>query len=515
MFQFSFPFIGLVKTRIALASIVIFSITPPALAALSLQQKQLHVLNRLGYGVNAIELAKIRKLGIEAYIDQQLNTKPQPLPPFLVEQLEQTAVIPSLTIIATQELSLQQQGKAAKASNNQDEIKAIDIQRRELYKQLDIAIKNQRILLATYSPNQLEEVMVDFWYNHFNVYAAKSSATRLFYSDYEKTAIRPHVLGHFSDLLNATAHHPAMLDYLDNRLSAAERTSTKNNKKIVKGGINENYAREVMELHTLGVNGGYSQADVTALARMLTGWTYNFKDLAAGKTFSYNPKLHDSTQKQWLRQTIVSGQQQEEGEKALQILANSPATANHIAYELASYFVADQPPQALVNTLSHTFIKTHGDIRQVLRSLFNSREFWEERNVQQKFKPPFRYLISSLRASNINPINPIIINQKNTAMGMPLYGAFSPDGYDWKEITWLTPNALKTRIDYATQLGRGNLFKQSKNPEANINYTVDPDQVFGQLSALLSPQTITHYQQLTDPAQKLTLLMGSPDFMRY
>lgn len=512
-FPFTPPYV--IKIKIGLAGLIMLVLFHPAFASLSLEQKQFHVLNRLGYGPNAAELTKIRKLGIQAYIDQQLNSKTQSLSPALIQQLEHQAVIPSLTTIAAQEFSLQQRSKAAKASNAQEEIRSIDSQRRERFKQLDTATKTQRILLATYSPNQLEEVMVDFWYNHFNVYAAKSTTTRLSYSDYEKNAIRPYALGHFSDLLNATAHHPAMLDYLDNRLSAVERTSTKNNKKTIKGGINENYARELMELHTLGVNGGYSQADVTALARILTGWTYNFKDLAAGKTFSYNPQLHDSTQKKWLGQSIASGQQQEEGEKALQILANSPATAKHIAYELASYFVADQPPQSLVNTLANAFIKTHGDIRQVLHILFNSREFWDERYFNQKFKPPFRYVISSLRATNIKMIDPIVVNQKVTAMGMPLYGAFSPDGYDWKEATWLSPTALKTRIDYATQLGRGNLFKQSKNPDASINYKIDPDQVFIQLAPLIAAPTSQRYEQLTDPALKITLLMGSPDFMRY
>lgn len=486
----------------------------PAFASLSVEQQQLHVLNRLGYGSNAIELAKIRQLGVKAYIEQQLSPTLQPLPVELTQQLD-TELTPALPEIAMQELARQQRGKVAKTSNNQKEIKAINSERRHLSKKMDIYNKNQRILLAIYSPNQLQEVMVDFWYNHFNVYSAKSNVTRMLYGNYERNAIRPYVLGHFSELVNATAHHPAMLNYLDNRLSAVPRTITLDNKKTTQGGINENYAREVMELHTLGVNGGYSQADVTTLARMLTGWSYSFKDMAAGKPFRYNAKLHDSTQKYWLGHTIASGQQQQEGEYALQVLANSPATAQHIAYELASYFVADQPPQTLVTTLSRTFLKTHGDIRQVLRTLFASREFWDERNVQQKFKPPFRYLISSLRASDIKTINPVIIAQKTTLMDMPLYGAFSPDGYDWKETTWLTPNALKTRIDYAAQLGRGNLFKQNKFPEASIIYQIDHDQLYNQLAPLLSPQTTARYQQLSDPSLKVTLLVGSPDFMRY
>lgn len=485
-----------------------------AFAALTLEQKQLHVLNRLGYGPNAVELEKIRKMGVDAYISEQLNNPNQPLPASLKTQLNQYTSNQSIQQIAQAYAGFVAKNKLY--AENRDSAQAAH--NREAQKNYVNAIgtsaNNERILLATYSPNQLEEVMTDFWYNHFNVYKAKTAYTRVFFQDYEKRAIRPYALGKFKDLLSATAHHPAMLSYLDNWLSTTPRQITKDGKTITTGGINENYAREIMELHTLGVNGGYTQADVTTLARILSGWSYTLEQVASGELFTYKPRAHDSSAKTWLGQNFPAGQQQQEGERALDILARSPATAKHIATELAIYFVSDNPPASLVNTLQTTFLQTNGDIKQVLKVLFNSPEFWDEANVAKKFKPPFRYLVSSLRATNIQRINPVQVNQELNGMGMPLYGSVTPDGYAWTEQKWMSPNALKLRIGYAAKLGSGQLFNDRRTPANSLNYSIDAKQLYRTLSPGISPKTAQLFQTTT-PNMQPTLLLGSPDFMRY
>lgn len=485
-----------------------------AFAALTLEQKQLHVLNRLGYGPNPAELDKIKRIGIDAYINQQLNTTSQPLPNALLTQLNTVASRQSLQQIAGAYNQFVQQNRANAGATDSMQATANREAQQAFINNIATAASSERILRATYSPNQLEEVMTDFWYNHFNVYKAKTAHSRIFFQDYEKNAIRPYALGKFKDLLVTTAHHPAMLSYLDNWLSSTPRQLTRDGKTTTVGGINENYAREIMELHTLGVNGGYTQADVTALARILSGWSYSLEDIAAGKPFTYKRAAHDSTAKTWLGQNFPAGQQQDEGERALDILARSPATARHIATELVTYFVSDNPPASLVSKLQGSFLQSSGDIKQVLKVLFNSPEFWDEANVGQKFKPPLRYLVSSLRASNLPRINPVLVNQELNSMGMPLYGSVTPDGYGWTEQKWMSPNALKLRIAYAAKLGNGQLFNDRRNADNSISYNIDPKQLYATLSPTLASKTAQLFKT-TNPNMQSTLLLGSPDFMRY
>lgn len=496
------------------ASLITGWFSHPAFAALTLEQKQIHVLNRLGYGPNPVELDKIKKIGIDRYINEQINNPDQPLPGNLKTQLSQFTSTNTIQKIAQTYNEFVAQNRLNNANKDDDKKQMMGEQQKNFINAIATSATNERVLLATYSPNQLEEVMVDFWYNHFNVYKNKTAHSRIFFQDYEKNAIRPFALGKFKDLLNATAHHPAMLSYLDNWLSSTPRQVTRDGKTSTIGGINENYAREIMELHTLGVNGGYTQADVTALARILSGWSYDVKRIAEGSLFTYKKIGHDSGAKTWLNKNFPAGQQQEEGEKALQILASSPATAHYIATELATYFVADNPPDSLVKKLQTSFLQSDGDTKQVLKVLFNSPEFWDERYVGQKFKPPFRYLISSLRASNLPQINPVVINQEASNMGMPLYGAVTPDGYGWTEQKWMSPNALKLRIGYAAKLGNGQLFTQKRDPHTDISYSIDNKTLYSTLAPILSSKTQQLYQT-TNPNMQSTLLLGSPDFMRY
>ena len=255
-----------------------------------------------------------------------------------------------------------------------------------------------RILRALLSPRQLNEVMVDFWFNHFNVFSGKG-LDDVWIGNYEEQAIRPFVLGRFRDLLFATTKHPAMLVYLDNALSTAPGSPGARGRQK---GLNENFAREVMELHTLGANGGYTQEDVVTLARVLTGWGVNppnarmFPEYAA----VFEGARHDYSPKVFLGHPLKS-RGKAEGEEALDILAHSPATAHHIAFELAQYFVADEPPPGLVERLAARFLETDGNIREVLRTLFASNEFWDSRGA--KYKTPYQFVISAVRAAGVSP----------------------------------------------------------------------------------------------------------------
>ena len=295
--------------------------------------------------------------------------------------------------------------------------------------------------------------MVDFWYNHFNVFADKG-LDRLWLGNYEETAIRPLALGRFRDLLEANAHHPAMQFYLDNWQNRGSN-NPRNRGKLQ--GLNENYARELMELHTLGVDGGYTQQDVIALARIFTGWGIcRPNQQATDSGFCFNPKQHDMGNKVFLG-TRIKGSGMAEGEQALDILARSPATAHHIGYELAQYFVTDQPPADLVNRLQDSYLKTDGDIRTVLNTLFHSPEFWDANSYNAKFKTPYQYVISALRATDLPVDNFTPLTGMLQQLGMPLYGCVTPDGYKNTEATWLNPDAITRRLSFATVLASGRL----------------------------------------------------------
>ena len=257
-----------------------------------------------------------------------------------------------------------------------------------------------KMLRAIYSNRQLEEQLDDFWYNHFNVFVDKG-ADRYLVTEYERDAIRPHVLGKFRDLLEATAKSPAMLFYLDNWQSVgpnAPQPRGQGNK--AKRGLNENYGRELMELHTLGVDGGYTQKDVTEVARCFTGWTINQPQ--RGGKFVFNPRLHDNGEKVVLGVTIPAGGGESDGEKVLDILAHHPATAHFISKKLAMRFVADDPPAALVDRMADTFLKTDGDIRQVMLTMIDSKEFWSVGAYRSKVKSPLEMVASAVRAMNGN-----------------------------------------------------------------------------------------------------------------
>lgn len=426
----------------------------PALAQAAPVSDANHVLNRLGYGPRPGELARVEAMGAKRYIQQQLHPEAIEEPPALSQHLNSLETIhlsPRTLFMRYQQplLKAKQQTKKGFTDANLAQYKR-DVAR------IQLETMDARLSQAVYSNRQLEQVLTEFWFNHFNVYAQKG-LTLVWIGAYEQQAIRPHVLGSFKDLLTATARHPAMLFYLDNWLNTAPGSPGARGRFK---GLNENYARELLELHTLGVDGGYTQKDVIELARVLTGWGY----LARGAQFvdgieqatAFDASRHDTGTKVILGHTIQASGAAELDE-ALDLLASHPSTARHISRRLAQFFVADVPPAALVNRLTTRFQQTNGDIRAVLETLFESPEFWVEANRGNKFKSPYRYVVSTLRASDVpfrnTPLAVALLKQ----MGLMPYGWETPDGYPLAGSDWLNPDAMTLRLNYATALGGGYL----------------------------------------------------------
>jgi len=332
-----------------------------------------------------------------------------------------------------------------------------------------------KLLRAIYSDRQLEEVMTDFWFNHFNVFANKG-ADRILITNYEQDVIRPHALGKFEDLLVATAKSPAMLFYLDNWLSVGPNSmqavgmptrpgprgpyrypprrpgQNPNAKKKQNIGLNENYGRELLELHTLSVNGGYSQRDVTEAAKVFTGWTIEKPN--DGGSFKFDPRMHEPGPKFVLGHHIKP-KGEDEGRELLHRLATSPQTAHFISLKLAQRFVSDDPPPALVDRMAKTFDKKKGDIREVLSTLFHSPEFWADASYRAKVKTPLEFIASAVRATGADVDDAMPLARQLNNMGMPLYGAQPPTGYSMKAETWVSSSALLGRMNFALALTAG------------------------------------------------------------
>jgi uncharacterized protein (DUF1800 family) len=331
-----------------------------------------------------------------------------------------------------------------------------------------------KLLRAVYSQRQFEEVMTDFWFNHFNVFVEKG-LDRVMVTSYERDVIRPHALGKFEDLLVATAKSPAMLFYLDNFMSVGPdsaqalgipagpygRRGWRNppprprpNPGKRPSGLNENYGRELLELHTLSVSGGYSQRDVTEVAKVFTGWTIDKP--AEGGSFKFDPRMHEPGPKFVLGHKIKP-KGESEGLEVLHRLATSPQTAHFISLKLAQRFVSDDPPPALVDRMAKTFLKKKGDIREVLETLFHSPEFWDEGAYRAKVKTPLEFVASAVRATGaeIDDAQPLV--QQLSRMGMPLYGAQPPTGYSMKAETWVSSSALLNRMNFALALTSGKI----------------------------------------------------------
>jgi uncharacterized protein (DUF1800 family) len=374
---------------------------------------------------------------------------------------------------------------------------------------------DSKMLRAVESTRQLAEELDDFWFNHFNVFYEKGS-DRFLIPQYEREAIRPHVLGQFRDLLEATAKSPAMLFFLDNFESVRPDIDANDKKRKVKRGLNENYGRELMELHTLGVNGGYTQKDVTEVARSFTGW--GIQEPRKGGGFFYNDKLHDKGEKIVLGHVIAAGGGIDDGEQVLDILARHPSTAHFISKELAQHFVADNPPESLVNRMAQTFRSTNGSIREVMKTVLNSKEFWSEGAYRAKLKSPFEMVASSARALDAHVIDGWALANQVGTLGEPLYRKLEPTGYSNLSSEWVNSAALLGRMNFALQLAQNHV----ESVKVDVSrFGDDPSAVAKMLMfRAMSPQTreaidkALEDKKQKNPAMVAALVIGSPDFQK-
>jgi uncharacterized protein (DUF1800 family) len=493
-----------------------------------------HALSRLTFGPRPGDLAEVRRVGLEAWVERQLHP----------ERIADSALAGRLSPLTTLGLStaeimkgydpppaLKKEIQKRRAELGEDASDAeMRRARRELAAQYQDTmagpprrpleeLQQAKLLRATYSERQLDEVLVDFWMNHFNVFAGKGQ-DRYLVTAYERDVIRPHAWGKFEDLLKATAQSPAMLFYLDNWLSidpSRVQKMRRGNGNGRRGGLNENYAREVMELHTLGVDGGYTQKDVTEVARCLTGWT--IRGLRQGEPrFVFARAVHDSGTKTVLGRRIEGGGV-EEGEAVLHMLATHPATARFISYKLARRFVADEPPAALVDRAAATFRRTDGDIREVVRTIVTAPEFFAPEHRQAKVKTPFEFVVSALRASGAEAGDARALSQRLNAMGMPLYMQQPPTGYKDTAEAWVSTSGLLARLNFALDLSAGRV------PGVRVPALASGGRADGAaaetLARSLLPAGLSESTRKTlaaeqglDGARMAGLILGSPEFQR-
>ncbi|SCU80522.1 conserved exported hypothetical protein [Cupriavidus necator] len=505
---------------LALAACLAACAQVPAEAGGSTAATDLRWLNTVTYGADQATLGDLRRLGRKSFLDRQL-TLPLADPPELAAAI---AALPNLQADAAAQIQAARDARQRIDALPDDDSKqqarqALNAQGREI-----VADATRRHLLrALYSPAQLREQMTWFWMNHFNVYSGKGQV-RLLLADYEERAIRPHALGRFRDLLMANVTAPAMLVYLDNAQSSANR-------------INENYARELMELHTMGVAGGpsgsrYTQQDVQELARVLTGVGVNLRGTPPPRLpparaglyrseglFEFNPARHDFGAKTLLGQRIEPAGFDEVA-RAVSILAREPATARFISAKLAAYFIADNPPPALVERMAQTFTRTDGEIAAVLRTLFLAPELDRQLAAPtRKFKDPMVYVVSSMRlayegrpVANLRPV----MNWLNQ-LGEPLYGHVAPDGYPSSESAWASSGQMVRRFEIARAIGSGpaGLFAGDGARPRGARFPMIGNKLYyDTIEATLGPATRAALAQAESQAEWNTVLLGSPEWMQ-
>ena len=451
-------------------------------------QKITHVIDRLSFGAKPGDRAQIEKTGVDNYIQTQLNPQGD-------AGATLTGRLQALSTLELSPVELFDRGTTPKQPSEADNKKASQWRQKVLREAIA-----SKWLRSIDSPFQLQEVMTDFWFNHFNVDVDKDK-TMLWVSAYEQT-IRDRALGKFRDLLGATAKHPAMLFYLDNWRSSDPSSGS------AKGpfrGLNENYARELMELHTLSINGGYTQADVESLARSLTGWSILRRTQPSPDEsgFVFAADRHDAEPKMLLGQSITAGGIAD-GEQALDLLASHPSTARHISYKLAQFFVADAPSEGLVTRLSEQFLATDGNIKAVLSALFESDEFWAMPYYQRKFRTPLQFMLGMARAMGLSSPSEEHIKRLNGSLwqlGMPLYKCRTPQGYAQVESAWLSPDVMMRRVSLA--IATANVDPDNK-PTAEV------------LLATLGSRTSSKTRSIVNNAPenlRTALILGSPEMM--
>ncbi|HVZ76595.1 MAG TPA: DUF1800 domain-containing protein [Gemmatimonadaceae bacterium] len=492
-------------------------VVPPTTPREQLPDQQvLQVLNRLGYGPRPGDVEKVRAMGVDNWIALQLT--PERIDDHAADSVI-AADYPALDtptsdmVVASRDAQEARRREQLKLRNDGDTASKRDVRKaalqddpqlRDLQRRVQEPVNelvSAKMARAVISDRQLQEVMVDFWENHFSVYVAKAQ-TRLYLNAYDRDVIRPHALGKFRDLLGAVAHSPAMLYYLDNWESQADSThatlaAVQNRNRVARApqrgvrfpnplarpnpnanrlppsmqdlppeqrervlqqqaarrgrGLNENYARELMELHTLGVDGGYTQHDVIEVARCLTGWTIDQRN----GTFVFRPQMHDADTKYVLGHEIPAGRGEEDGEEVLDILAHHPSTAHFIAKKLVVRFVSDSAPPALVERAAQTFLRTDGDIREVVRTIVTSPEFFSRAAYRAKVKTPFELVASALRAMNAQPDPTPRVAGIVQRLGQQTFGRLTPDGWPDRGDAWMNTGAILNRINFGVQLANG------------------------------------------------------------
>ena len=462
---------------------------------LAADQQVIHALNRVAFGPRPGDVQKVRAIGLDKWIDQQLH--PESIDDSSLEKfLDQYSILHEDQNQLLQDYAVAQRnrrvvkraaGDTTRGVSREDSMafQSIGLKRRAVAGQLQSA----RVARAVTSNRQLDEVMTDFWLNHFNVFAQKGPPEVYYLAEYERDIIRPNALGKFRDLLGAVAKSPAMLFYLDNARSMADSTRPRlasfdrnprpsdrgfdggllrgrrgqrgqrgqidppqavqvrqRLNQLRNGGLNENYGRELMELHTLGVDGGYTQQDVINVARALTGWT--IKPPATGGGFVFRPEMHDAGEKMVLGHRLKAGRGIEDGEDVLDIVSRHPATARFIATKLVRHFVSDNPPQALVDQAAAVFVKTDGDLREVMRTILKSNEFFSQQAYRSKVKSPFEVVVSAMRAMDAQPDSTPRTAQVVAYLGQPIFGHQAPNGYPDTGDAWMNAGAILNRINF-------------------------------------------------------------------
>ena len=496
-----------------IAALTVFAVT--GVHAGELKATDFALMDRLTWGVTPSGAEHLKTVGTDRWIEEQLH--PQALivlPPSAQSQIEAMPDVHKLPFDIA--VAFDQQARSASQVADPDQRKAAQQVYQQAMNDRTRQAAARTILRALYAPDQLRERMIWFWFNHFNVHQYKANI-RILVGDYEDRAIRPYAIGRFRDLLSATLRHPAMLRYLDNADNAA-------------GHLNENYAREIMELHTMGVGSGYTQSDVEQLARILTGVGIDTRpedpklkpewqgQLVREGAFEFNPARHDYGDKTFLGHPI-KGRGLAEVDEALDILCRQPATATHIAQKLATYFVSDSPPASLVHHMAETFQKSDGAITAVLSTMVHSPEFTASLKTATKFKDSVQYVMSAVRMAydskvilNTNPIQ----NWLNR-LGEGLFNHQTPDGYPLASAAWNSPGQMMVRFEIARQIGSGSagLFKPDV-PNATDQPAFPLIQnalFFSSMRQTMSATTLAALDQAVSPQDWNTLYLSSPEFM--
>jgi uncharacterized protein (DUF1800 family) len=483
--------------------------------AAQLNPNDLALLDRLTWGVTASSAARYAALGSERWLQEQLHPQAQsPLPDTVRAEI---AAMPDVTRSSfDMATSFDQQARTANQISDADQRKAAQQAFQQAMNDRGRQAAARTILRALYAPDQLHERMTWFWFNHFNVHQYKANI-RILVGDYVDNAIRPYSFGKFRDLLGATVHHPAMLRYLDNADNAV-------------GHLNENYAREIMELHTMGVGSGYEQADVEALAKILTGVGIDFRsddpklkpeqraELVREGGFEFNPARHDYSDKTFLGH-VIKGRGLAEVDEALDILCRQPATAKHLSRQIATYFLGDNPSDILITRMTQTFQKTDGDIAAVLSAMVHAPEFATALRPGARFKDPMEYVLSAVRLAYDDKVilNSGPIQNWLNRLGEGLFNRETPDGYPVNSASWSGPGQMMLRFEIARQIGSGSagLFKpEGPNTSDQAAFPLIQNALyFDGLRQTLSQPTMAALDQAISPQDWNTLFLSSPEFM--